>query len=82
MEQSRQVTLLDERKPAMTAAAIEAPGMKIQFLIEGSATSDSVSIFRCDFEAGARSPMPHAVIAHPPLEPRPLRDRAPAHVAV
>lgn len=44
----------------MTAALIEAPGMKIQFLIEGSETNDSVSIFRCDFEAGARSPMPHS----------------------
>lgn len=44
----------------MTAALIEAPGMKIQFLIEGGETNDSVSIFRCDFQAGARSPMPHS----------------------
>jgi len=44
----------------MPTAPIQAPGMKIQFLIEGSETNDSVSIFRCDFEAGARSPMPHS----------------------
>ncbi|HEX4364646.1 MAG TPA: cupin domain-containing protein [Solirubrobacteraceae bacterium] len=44
----------------MPSALIEAPGMKIRFLIEGSETNDSVSIFRCDFEAGARSPMPHS----------------------
>lgn len=44
----------------MPTELIQAPGMKIQFLIEGNATSDSVSIFRCDFEAGARSPMPHS----------------------
>jgi len=39
---------------------IEAPGMRIQFLIEGHETNDSISIFRCDFEAGARGPMPHS----------------------
>lgn len=44
----------------MPAEIIEAPGMKIQFLIEGGNTNDSISIFRCDFEAGARSPMPHS----------------------
>ena len=44
----------------MATDLIEAPGMKIQFLVEGSETNDSVSIFRCDFEAGARSPMPHS----------------------
>jgi quercetin dioxygenase-like cupin family protein len=44
----------------MPTELIEAPGMKIQFLIEGGETNDSVSIFRCDFEAGARSPMPHS----------------------
>ena len=44
----------------MPTELIEAPGMKIQFLIEGSETNDSVSVFRCDFEAGARSPMPHS----------------------
>jgi quercetin dioxygenase-like cupin family protein len=44
----------------MPTELIEAPGMKIQFLIEGGDTNDSISIFRCDFEAGARSPMPHS----------------------
>ena len=44
----------------MPTELIEAPGMKIQFLIEGSETNDAISIFRCDFEAGARSPMPHS----------------------
>lgn len=44
----------------MSAEIIEAPGMKIQFLIEGGDTNDAISIFRCDFEAGARSPMPHS----------------------
>jgi quercetin dioxygenase-like cupin family protein len=39
---------------------IEAAGMRIQFLIEGSETDDSISIFRCDFEAGAHSPMAHS----------------------
>jgi quercetin dioxygenase-like cupin family protein len=34
--------------------------MKIQFLVEGTDTNYSLSIFRCDFEAGARSPMPHS----------------------
>jgi hypothetical protein len=34
--------------------------MKIQFLIEGDQSSDAISIFRCDFEAGARGPMPHS----------------------
>ena len=44
----------------MPTELIEAPGMKIRFLIEGSETNDAVSVFRCDFEAGARSPMPHS----------------------
>ena len=44
----------------MPSQLIEAPGMKIQFLVEGTETNDAVSIFRCDFEAGARSPMPHS----------------------
>jgi quercetin dioxygenase-like cupin family protein len=39
---------------------IEAPGMRIRFLLEGSETEDAISIFRCDFEAGARAPMPHS----------------------
>ena len=44
----------------MSSEVIEAAGMRIQFLIEGSETGDAISIFRCDFEAGARSPMPHS----------------------
>lgn len=44
----------------MPSEVITAPGMRIQFLVEGTETNDSVSIFRCDFEAGARSPMPHS----------------------
>jgi len=44
----------------MGTEVIEAAGMRIQFLIEGHETNDSISIFRCDFEAGARSPMPHS----------------------
>ena len=39
---------------------IEAPGMRIQFLIEGDQTNGAISIFRCDFEAGAHGPMPHS----------------------
>jgi len=42
------------------SAPIEAPGMTIQFLIEGDETNDSISIFRCDFAAGARVPVPHS----------------------
>lgn len=44
----------------MSSEVIEAPGMRIQFLTEGHETNNSISIFRCDFEAGARSPMPHS----------------------
>ena len=44
----------------MSSEVIEAPGMRIQFLIEGPETGNTISIFRCDFEAGARSPMPHS----------------------
>jgi quercetin dioxygenase-like cupin family protein len=44
----------------MSREVIEAAGMRIQFLIEGNETNDAISIFRCDFEAGARSPMPHS----------------------
>jgi len=44
----------------MSSDVIEAPGMRIQFLIEGHDTDNAISIFRCDFEAGARSPMPHS----------------------
>jgi quercetin dioxygenase-like cupin family protein len=44
----------------MRSEVIEAPGMRIQFLIEGHETDSAISIFRCDFEAGARSPMPHS----------------------
>jgi quercetin dioxygenase-like cupin family protein len=58
----RQVTLhyRQEEAAVNTAATIEAPGMRIQFLIEGHQTNDAISIFRCHFEAGARSPMPHS----------------------
>jgi quercetin dioxygenase-like cupin family protein len=45
---------------AAPTAVIEAPGMRIQFLIEGDQTNDAISMFRCDFEAGARIPMPHS----------------------
>lgn len=41
-------------------AVIEAPGMHITFLVEGDETNDSISIFRCDFEAGARIPVAHS----------------------
>ena len=41
-------------------APIETAGMKITFVIEGHQTDDAISMFRCDFEAGARSPMPHS----------------------
>src|SRR4051794_15824207 len=51
---------IDRSAMNATAEIIEAPGMRIQFLIEGDQTSDSISIFRCDFEAGARGPMPHS----------------------
>jgi quercetin dioxygenase-like cupin family protein len=44
----------------MSSEVIEAPGMKIRFLIEGEETEGTISIFRCDFDAGARSPMPHS----------------------
>jgi quercetin dioxygenase-like cupin family protein len=36
------------------------PVPRIQFLIEGRETNNAISIFRCDFKAGARSPMPHS----------------------
>jgi quercetin dioxygenase-like cupin family protein len=39
---------------------IQAPGMTITFLVEGEDSGDALSIFRCDFEAGARMPMPHS----------------------
>ncbi len=38
----------------------DAAGMKIRFLIEGSETGDAISIFRCDFAAGARIPLAHS----------------------
>jgi quercetin dioxygenase-like cupin family protein len=44
----------------MSNEVIEAAGMRIQFLTEGHETNNAISIFRCDFEAGARSPMPHS----------------------
>lgn len=44
----------------MSSEVIEAAGMRIQFLVEGHETNDAISIFRCDFAAGARSPMPHS----------------------
>src|SRR5215218_281105 len=43
-----------------TSPIIEAAGMRIQFLVEGNQTNDAISLFRCDFEAGAHSPMPHS----------------------
>ncbi|MFL5717697.1 MAG: cupin domain-containing protein [Chloroflexota bacterium] len=42
------------------AAPIEITGMTIQFLLDGEATGHSISVFRCDFEAGARIPIPHS----------------------
>jgi quercetin dioxygenase-like cupin family protein len=53
-------TTRKEEAAMNTAATIEAPGMRIQFVIEGHQTNDAISMFRCDFEAGARSPMPHS----------------------
>ena len=41
-------------------APIEAPGMRIQFLLEGDDTDDAISMFRCDFAPGAHSPVPHS----------------------
>ena len=49
-----------ERSDPVSKDVIEAPGRRIQFRIEGHETSSAISIFRCDFEAGARSPMPHS----------------------
>jgi quercetin dioxygenase-like cupin family protein len=39
---------------------IEAPGLKVQFLIEGSETNGAIAMFRSDFQAGAQSPMAHS----------------------
>ena len=43
-----------------TKEPIETAGMRIQFLLEGSDTDDALSVFRCDFQAGARVPIPHS----------------------
>jgi len=44
----------------MSKKTFDAGGMKIQFLIEGAETNDAISIFRCDFPAGARIPLAHS----------------------
>ena len=44
----------------MRNASFDAGGMKIEFLIEGGETNDSISVFRCDFAAGARIPLAHS----------------------
>lgn len=46
--------------PITPSPIVEAAGMRIQFLIEGSQTNDAISIFRCEFAAGAHSPMAHS----------------------
>jgi quercetin dioxygenase-like cupin family protein len=42
------------------AAPIQMTGMTIQFLLDGEETDQSISLFRCDFDAGARVPIPHS----------------------
>ena len=44
----------------MSNATFEAGGMRIEFLIEGDQTDDAISVFRCDFAAGARIPLAHS----------------------
>jgi len=44
----------------MSKKTFDAGGMKVQFLIEGAETKDAISIFRCDFPAGARIPLAHS----------------------
>jgi quercetin dioxygenase-like cupin family protein len=46
--------------PSAAAAPIEITGMTIQFLVDGDETEQAISLFRCDFEAGARIPIPHS----------------------
>jgi len=44
----------------MSNATFQAAGMTIRFLIEGDQTNDAISVFRCDFEAGAQIPLAHS----------------------
>ncbi len=44
----------------MSKQTFDAGGMKIRFLIEGAETNDAISVFRCDFPAGARIPLAHS----------------------
>ena len=44
----------------MGDATFEAGGMRIEFLIEGDETGDAISVFRCDFAAGAQIPLAHS----------------------
>ncbi len=44
----------------MSKKTFDAGGMTIQFLIEGAETNDAISVFRCDFAAGARIPLAHS----------------------
>ena len=44
----------------MSNPSFHAGGMTIEFLIEGEQTDNAISIFRCDFTAGARVPLAHS----------------------
>ena len=44
----------------MSNARFEAGGMTIEFLLEGDETDNAISVFRCDFAAGARIPLAHS----------------------